>query len=34
MLIHNVAERKAAAQRQTQALLTFLRQETYSDFHI
>lgn len=34
MLIHNVAERKAAAQRRMQALLTFLRQETYSDFHI
>lgn len=32
MLIHNVAERKAAAHRRILALLTFLRQETYSDF--
>lgn len=32
MLIHNVAERKAAANRRMRALLTFLKEETYSDF--
>lgn len=32
MLIHNVAERKEAANRKMLALLTFLKEETYSDF--
>ncbi len=34
MLIHNVAERKEAANRKMLALLTFLKEETYSDFKI
>lgn len=32
MLIHNVSERKEAANRKMLALLTFLKEETYSDF--
>lgn len=32
MLIHNVAERKDTANRKMLALLTFLKEETYSDF--
>ena len=32
LIIHNVAERKEAANRKMLALLTFLKEETYSDF--
>lgn len=32
MLIHNVAERNEAANRRMQALLSFLKEETFSDF--
>lgn len=34
MLIHNVAERNEAASRRMEALLSFLKEETFSDFHI
>ncbi|EIN0583661.1 molybdopterin-guanine dinucleotide biosynthesis protein MobC [Salmonella enterica subsp. enterica serovar Newport] len=34
MLIHNVSERKEAANRRMLALLSFLKEETYSDFRI
>ncbi len=33
MLIHNVAERNEAANRRMEALLSFLKEETFSDFH-
>ncbi|KMG93749.1 hypothetical protein SM62_04581 [Klebsiella variicola] len=33
MLIHNVAERNEAANRRMEALLNFLKEETFSDFH-
>ncbi|MBK0015664.1 MobC family replication-relaxation protein [Kosakonia sp. S42] len=33
MLIHNVAERNEAANRRMLALLNFLKEETFSDFH-
>lgn len=32
MLIHNIAERKEAENKKMLALLTFLKEETYSDF--
>ena len=32
MLIHNVAERNEAANRRMEALLSFLKEETFSDF--
>lgn len=33
MLIHNVAERNEAANRRIETLLSFLKEETFSDFH-